>query len=291
MTRDRPLWPLAPGLGLIGVVIAVPFAVAVAVSLLDLDQYTFRQWLSAPFVGLDNYVEAVTSTALPHAVWVSVSAALLATAAAVPLGVTAAVVTHNRFRGRAAVRSVFLVPYVLPAFVVGTVWRVILQPAGVADHTLARLGIVAPLWLNGPASYWTLVAVQVWSAWPLVYLLTLAGLASIDPQLYEASALDGAGWTATLRSVVLPLLRGPVTLAALITALHVFNAFTLPYVLFGVPSPRDVEVLPVLTYVESFQNFRFGLSAAMAMVSLALIAVPLLVYLRAVRLDTDGGRR
>jgi multiple sugar transport system permease protein len=51
-------------------------------------------------------------------------------------------------------------------------------------------------------------------------------------------------------------------------------------------------VLPVLTYVESFQNFRFGLSAAMAVLSLLLILVPLLVYLRAVRLDTgDEGRR
>jgi multiple sugar transport system permease protein len=75
-----------------------------------------------------------------------------------------------------------------------------------------------------------------------------------------------------------------------VSFLHNLNSFTLPFVLFGVPSPYDVEVLPVLTYVESFQNFRFGLSAAMAVLSLALVAVPMVAYLRAVRLDTAGER-
>jgi multiple sugar transport system permease protein len=62
-------------------------------------------------------------------------------------------------------------------------------------------------------------------------------------------------------------------------------------VLFGVPSPYDVEVLPVLTYVESFQNFEFGLSVAMAVVSLILVAIPMAIYLRAVRLDTGRGNK
>lgn len=285
----RPLWLLMPGLVLMTLVIVVPFGVAVTISLLDLDQYTFREWLSAPFIGFGNYVEAIDDSALLHAIWVSVSSALLATIVAVPLGVVGALTTHNRFPGRAVVRSIYLIPYVLPAFVVGTVWRVILQPDGVANQWLGTEGT---LWLNGPRSYWALILVQLWTAWPLIYLLTLAGLQSVEVELYEAAALDGAGRAAKLRYVILPLLRGPISLAAIITLLHIINAFTLPFVMFGVPSPRDVEVLPVLTYVESFQNFRFGLSAAMAVLSLALIAVPLLVYLRAVRLDIgDDGRR
>ncbi len=287
---NRPLWLLLPGTVLMTLVIAVPFVVALIISLLDLDQYTFRQWLSAPFIGLGNYVEAVTASPLPHAIWVSVSAALIATAGAVPLGVLGALSTQDRFRGRGLVRSLYLLPYVLPAFVVATVWRVILQLDGVANHWLARIGVEGGLWLNGPKAYWTLVIVQVWSAWPLVYLLALAGLQSIEPELHEAAALDGATGWAKLRHLILPLLRGPISLGAIITVLHVVNAFTLPFVLFGVPSPHDVEVLPVLTYVESFQNFRFGLSAAMAVLSLLLILVPLLVYLRAVRLDTEGRR-
>ena len=96
---------------------------------------------------------------------------------------------------------------------------------------------------------------------------------------------DGALWWNKLRYVVFPYLKGPLALAFLIGMLHHINNFTLPFVLFGVPAPADVEVLPILTYVTSFQSFRFGLSAAMAFISLVLIAIPLFIYLRAVKLD------
>jgi len=208
-----------------------------------------------------------------------------------PIGVAAALATQNRFRGRAVVRSVFLVPYILPAFVVATVWRTMMHPDGLLDHVVGSVGIDVGLWLNGPTSFWSLVLVQCWSTWPFAYLLALAGLQSVDTEVHEAAALDGALWWTKLRYVVFPYLRGSVTLALVISFLHNVNAFTVPYVLFGVPAPHDVEVLPVLTYVTSFQSFRFGLSAAMAVVSLALVAIPLFLYLRAVRLDTGSDAR
>jgi multiple sugar transport system permease protein len=276
---------LAPGGVLMFVVIVVPLAVALYVSLLDLDQYTFRQWVDAPFIKFGNYTEAIRESNLLHSIRVSVVYATIVTVATLPIGLAAALATQNRFRGRGLVRSIFLIPYVLPAFVVGTVWRIILQPDGIAENMLSRFGVSDDLWLNGPRSFWALVIVQIWASWPLVYLLALAGLQSIDHTMHEAAALDGTGWWSKLRYVIFPFLRGPVTLAMLIAFLHNVNNFTLPFVLFGVPSPRDVEVLPVLTYVESFQNFRFGVSAAMAVFSVVLIAVPLAAYLRAVRLD------
>ncbi|MBB5872661.1 multiple sugar transport system permease protein [Allocatelliglobosispora scoriae] len=283
--RNRPLWMLAPGGLLMVVVIVVPLLVALYISLLDLDQYTFRQWVQAPFIGLANYVEAVQVSPLLHSIGVSTSYAAIVTVATLPIGLAAALATQQGFRGRGLVRSVFLIPYVLPAFVVGTVWRIILQPDGVANGLLEKVGIHSGLWLNGPQSYWALIIVQTWASWPLIYLLALAGLQSVDPAVHEAAALDGAEWWVKLRYVIFPYLRGPVSLALLIAFLHNINSFTLPFVMFGVPSPHDVEVLPVLTYVESFQNFRFGLSAAMAVLSLLLIAIPLGIYLRAVKLD------
>jgi multiple sugar transport system permease protein len=284
--RQRPLWMLAPGGVLTLVVIVVPLLTALYISLLDLDQYSIREWVSAPFLGVKNYVEAVRDSDLPHAVWLSVAYAAVVTVATLPIGVAAAVATQHRFRGRGLVRSVFLIPYVLPAFVVGTVWRIVLQPDGVANRTLGQVGLHPGLWLNGPKSFWALILVQIWASWPLIYLLALSGLQSVDEVVLEAAELDGAGWWVTLRRVIGPYLRGPVALGLIVSFLHNLNNFTLPFVLFGVPSPHDVEVLPVLTYVESFQNFRFGLSAAMAVGSLVLVAIPLAAYLRAVRLDT-----
>jgi multiple sugar transport system permease protein len=279
---------LLPGGIPVVLVILVPLGVAVLISLLDLDQYTFRQWIGAPFVGPANYATAIGDPGLLHAIRVSVGYAVIVTVIVTPVGVAAALATQNRFPGRGIVRSLFLVPYVLPAFVVATVWRIVLQPDGMGNRLL---GLDRKLWLNGPASFWALVIVQSWSTWPLVYLLTLAGLQAVDRTAHEAAALDGAGSWMKLRYVIFPYLRGPVALAVIVSFLHDVNNFTLPFVLFGVPAPHDVEVLPVLTYVESFQNFQFGLSAAMAVLSLALIAIPLAVYLRAVRLDTGAEDR
>ncbi len=284
--RNRPLWMLLPGGILMLLIIVVPLIVAAVMSTLDLDQYTLQSWLQAPFIGLGNYVEAVTASPLLRSIGISVSFALIAAVVTMPIGVAAALATQNRFRGRALVRSLFLIPYVLPAFVVGTLWRTMLQPGGVVDSMLGAVGIHSGLWLNGPLSYWSLIIVQIWTSWPFFYLLVLAGLQSVDHEVHEAAAIDGATWWIKLRYVVLPYLRGPVFLALIIAFLHNINAFTLPFVLFGVPAPQDVDVLPVLTYVTSFQSFRFGLSAAMAICSLVLIAIPLFVYLRAVKLDS-----
>ncbi|AUZ33559.1 sugar ABC transporter permease [Arthrobacter sp. PGP41] len=283
--RNRPLWMLIPGGVLMIIIIVVPLLLGIFMSTLNLDQYTLRKWISSPFIGVENFVEALTSSPLLHATWLSVSYSLLAMVVTLPLGIAAAVATQNAFKGRAVIRSVFLIPYVLPSFVVATVWRTMFQPDGIVDKALGTVGIEAGLWLNGPQTFWTLVLVQIWASWPFIYLLALSGLQSVDHEVHEASALDGALWWNKLRYVIFPYLKGPLSLAFLIGMLHHINNFTLPYVLFGVPAPADVEVLPILTYVTSFQSFRFGLSAAMAFVSLVLIAIPLFVYLRAVKLD------
>ncbi|WP_045076370.1 carbohydrate ABC transporter permease [Psychromicrobium lacuslunae] len=285
--RNRPLWMLIPGGTLMIVVILVPLLLGVYMSTLNLDQYTLRRWVSAPFIGLGNFIEALTATELLRSVWLSLSYALIAMIVTIPLGVLAAIATQNKFRGRGLVRSIFLIPYILPSFVVATVWRTMFQPGGVIDQGLSGIGIHAGLWLNGPNSYWTLVIVQIWTSWPFVYMLALSGLQGVDHEVHEAAALDGALWWRKLRYVIFPYLKGPLSLAFLVGILHHINNFTLPYVLFGLPAPADVNVLPILTYVTSFQSFRFGLSAAMALVSLILIAIPLFVYLRAVKLD-DG---
>jgi multiple sugar transport system permease protein len=280
--RERPLWMLLPGGVLMLVVIVVPLLVGVYIAMLDLDQYTLRQWFSAPFVGVQNFVEAITNSPLLHSIWISASLSVLVTAVTVPIGVAAAISTQNAFRGRGLVRSIYLVPYVLPAFVVGTFFRTMLQPQGVVNQALHT----DVLWLNGSASYWALAGVMVWTSWPFVYLLSLAGLQAVDTEVHEASALDGVTWWAKLRYIIFPYLRGPLSLAVIIAILHNINNFTLPFVLFGIPLPSSVEVMPVLTYIASFQSFRFGLSAAMAICSLVIVAIPLFVYLRAVQLDT-----
>jgi len=284
----RPLWLLSPGSLLLLVVVVVPLGLALWMSLTDLDQYSLRDWLSAPFVGLANFREALTIGPLLHAVWISVAFALLTTLFTLPIGVAAAFAAHDRSRGRAGVRSVLLIPYVLPSFVVATVWKIALGPQGAVNSVLGGLGIDGGNWLIGSRTFWTMVLVDTWAAWPFIYLLCLAGLQSIQREVHEAAAVDGAAWWQKVRYVVLPSLRGPIALAVVIATLSHLNNFTLPFVLFGSPAPYPVDVLPIEVYATSFQTFRFGYASAMSVGSLVLILIPLLVYLRVVRLDTGG---
>ena len=192
--RQRPLWLLLPGGLLMTLIIILPLLLAIYISLLDLDQYTLRRWLDAEFIGLKNFTEAFQSGLL-HSIWISVSFAVLSTIATVPFGIAAAVATQNAYRGRALVRAVFLIPYVLPSFVVATVWRTMLQPDGIVNSLLSKVGVDGGLWLSGPKSYWTLILVEIWAAWPFIYLMALAALQTVDTEVHEASAVDGAPWS------------------------------------------------------------------------------------------------
>ncbi len=291
----RPLWLLAPTSVLLAVIVVVPLVLAVWVSLLDLNQYTLRQWLSAPFIALGNYAEALSgptigSSAL-HSLWVSVSFSLLTTVIATPLGVLAALTVNSSFRGRTVVRSLYLLPYVLPAFVTALLWRLMFLNHGLAARVLADVGIGSDTtyWLLGGHAFWAMVITDVWASWAFIYIMTLAGLQTIPSELYEAADVDGTSWAAKLRHIVLPNLRGVLGLALLLSTIHHFNNFTLPYVMFGTPPPAEVTVLPVNVYVTSFQVFRFGLGATMSILTLVVMLIPGYLYFRALRLGSSNG--
>lgn len=286
--EKRPLWLMIPGATLLILVVGVPFGLAVWMGFLDLDQYSLRDWISAPFLGVANFVEAVTTSSMPRSLLISVEFAVLTTVFAAPIGIIAALTVNARLRGRWFVRSLYLVPYVIPQFVTGSLWRVLLLPGGAVDKALGTVGVhLNTQWLIGPTTFWTLVGVDVWASWAFIYLMTLAGLQTIPGELYEAADVDGVSWWQKIRHVVLPQLKGPLSLALLLSTLHHFNNFTLPFVLFGTPAPDAVNLLPINIYQTSFQVFRFGLGAAGSVLALVVLAIPALIYLRSVRLDAQ----
>jgi multiple sugar transport system permease protein len=285
----RPLWLMSPTLILLTLVIVVPFLLAVVMSFLDLDQYSLKSWIKAPFIGLDNYREAFQTSGLIHSIGISLAFSLLTTAVCAPIGLIAALALNASFRGRFLVRSAFLIPYVLPSFVTATVWRFILKPAGAFDQFLSIFGINGSQWLIGTNTFWALVIVDIWASWPFVYMMTIAGLQSIPNELYEAADMDGVTWFKKIRYVVIPQIRNQLALGLLLSTLAHFNNFTLPFVLFGSPAPNPVLTLPVNIYQTSFQTFRFGLGAAMSVLSLILLMIPVIFYLRASKLNAAAG--
>jgi multiple sugar transport system permease protein len=288
----RPMWLIWPSIFLLVVIIGIPLLIAIYIGFLNLDQYTLRSWIQAPWVGLANYATALTAgsvvgTSALASLGVSLAFSLLTTLFITPIGIMAALTVNTQYRGRTFIRSLYLVPYVIPTFVTALVWRqMFLNGTGLVDRFLAAIHVanINTYWLLGPNSFWAMVIADVWASWAFIYIMVLAGLQSISHEVYEAADVDGANSWQKLTRVVLPQLRHILGLALLLSTLYHFNNFTLPFVMFGTPPPIQADVLPLNIYVSSFQLFNFGLGGAMSVITLILMLIPGFLYLRALRL-------
>jgi multiple sugar transport system permease protein len=286
--REPAVWLAAPGAVFFVILVGIPLVIVAWTSFLHISLSNIANWTAAPFAGLGNYSSALTGpnvlgVSALQSVVISIEFSLLATVISTPIAFFAALSVHHRFRGRALLRSVYLVPYVIPGFVVALLAQIaFLNQYGPVDRLLAALHIASAgtYWLiGGASSFWAMTITEVWEVWPFIYLLLLAGLQAIPRDQLEAATVDGAGWRARLRYIVLPQLKGVYALAFALSTLYHFGNFTLPFVLFGNTPPASVDVLPINIYFRAFRGFDFGDASATAIFNICLLAVPAAVYL------------
>ncbi|HET8845604.1 MAG TPA: sugar ABC transporter permease, partial [Ktedonobacteraceae bacterium] len=243
--------------------------------------------------GLSNYITSITNGNVVGAplfvsLGVSLGFSLLTTLFIMPIGILAALTVNTPFRGRALVRVLYLIPYIIPTFVTALIWRMMfLNGTGLVDRVLATLHLasVNTYWLLGSNSFWAMVITDTWASWPFIYLMTLAGLQSLPAELYDSAAVDGANFSQKMLHIIFPHLRHTLALAVLLSTLNHFNNFTLPFVMFGTPPPVQADVLPLNIYVSSFQLFNFGAGAAMSVFTLVIVLIPGVLYIRSIRLN------
>lgn len=286
---------IAPSLLLLAVLVYLPMVVAFLMSVFDLNQYTIGEWTQAPFGGLRHYVDALDprsplSGSMLNSIRISLLFAFGTTVIILPIGLGAALLFNTDLRGRAVFRGILLLPYIIPTFVNGIVWRMIfMKDSGPVDHALAmlHLGSRSTYWLIGPNAFWAMLVADVWAAWPFVYMMSLAALQTIPGDLYEAARIDGAGALRAFRFVTLPLLWPTLSLALLLSTINHFNNFALPFVMFGATPPESVDVLPLNIYLNSFVSFNFSAGAAMSVIALLVTLIPAVLYLRATGLGNS----
>ncbi|HXX40075.1 MAG TPA: sugar ABC transporter permease [bacterium] len=283
-----PYGLMAPSVLFLAVVVWLPMLLAVYISLTRLNQYTITMWLQAPFVALHNYAQALDLRSplagpLYNSIRVSLAFSILTTLFITPIAVGGAILCNSQVWGRSALRAIMLLPYVIPTFVNAILWRLVFMNGGAANRILAglHLGSQDTLWLIGSNAFWAMVTADVWAAWPFVYLMVLAALQTISGEVYDASKIDGADGVRGFRYVTLPIIWPTLALALVLSTIHHFNNFTLPFVMFGSSPPDSVNVLPLNVYISSFINLNFGLGAAESMMAMLIILVPAIFYLRA----------
>jgi multiple sugar transport system permease protein len=265
----------------------IPMLVGIFVSLIGLTLFYVHYWIQAPFIGLQNYKVALNfsgaaGSALLHSFLITVGYTVLVVAGSWLLGMAAALLLNGDFRGRGIFRTLFLVPYALPAYIEVITWSFMLQKNNGAINALLSAFHVTnpPFWLVGTAAFWSMVMTAIWRSWPFSFLFLLAGLQTIPGDMYEAASLDGASKWRQFLAITVPMLKPVNTVLLLVTFLWTFNDFNTPYVLFGAAPPPAADLLSLHIYVNSFINWNFGLGSAMSVLLLIFLFLVTLVYLR-----------
>ncbi|MCB0160176.1 MAG: sugar ABC transporter permease, partial [Caldilineaceae bacterium] len=181
------------------------------------------------FVGLDNYIRLYSDPYYHQAV----RATFVFTAGAIffklIFGLIAATLLHPLKRGRNLLIGLVLLPWIVPSVVQALAWKSIYDPLfGGLNPILQGLGLIErPLsWLADPhLAMASVIAVNVWAGIPFFTVNILAGMASIDSEMYEAASIDGANGWDKFRHITLPSLRFVIAVATLLSTIWTFNNF------------------------------------------------------------------
>src|SRR5262245_59794900 len=258
-------------------------AASLYLSFTDYDLFTAPHW-----VGMQNYRRLFTDDPrFLTAIGVTLRYVLLSTPLKLAAALAVALLLNRPSRAQGLYRSAFYAPSLLGASVaVALVWRVIFDTGGVVDLTLSTVGIHTGGWVSSPRySLLVLVGLAAWQfGAPMV--IFLAGLKQIPADLYDAAAVDGAGWWRTLRSITLPMLSPVIFFNLVLETIHAFQAFTAAFVVSGGRGgPSDSTLFYTLyLYLKGFTEFRMGYASAMAWVLVLVVAAVTAVIFRTARL-------
>ncbi len=273
---------------LFAVFMAGPILVSFITSFTDLRVTDIRSPLNVNFVGFDNYADVLTDDTFRKAARNTALYVLVTTPATIGLGLLIALALN---RGVVRMRNVFRVgfflPYVTSIVAIAVVWRVILGTStGLINGLLGQIGIDGPGWLTDPAyALWSIMLMTTWKGVGLQMIILLAGLQAIPEQLYEAAAVDGAGWWQKFRYVTLPSLKPTLLFSTVVASIGLMQVFDEPYVMTQ-GGPLDATQTVALYAVDQFGFGNYGHTAAVSYILFVAIALLTLLQFRLLRSES-----
>ncbi|HEX2863425.1 MAG TPA: sugar ABC transporter permease [Deinococcales bacterium] len=268
---------LAPLLAFLLAVVAYPMLRTLYLSFTSARLTAFR--VPPAWVGLDNYAAAVTNPDLQAALARTAYFTVVSVSAEVVLGVLVALLLNQKFRGRAYVRALLILPWAIPTIVNAIMWRWIYSPEfGSLNALLTQLHLLPAYrsWLGEPQLAMNMVIVaDVWKNYPLVAMIALAALQSIPGELYEAASIDGANAWVRFWRLTLPSILAPLSVAIVLRCIEAFKVFDIIYVMTRGGPVDGTKTATFYVYQEAFTYLRSGSGASYAylMVLISLIFI------------------
>ena len=259
------------------------FAIWPALNTLRLSFFTWDGILAPTWAGLDNYVRIFQEQALYEAVLHGLILIVFFSFLPVVAGLLMTALLMGRIRrGMTFFRIVFFLPQVLPLVAVGVTWRWLYSESGVVNQLLDLVGLssITRAWLGDyDLALIALGFIGTWAMSGLCMMLFLAGAQKIDPALYEAATLDGAGSFRQFRHVTLPGVRKEITIAGVITTIAALASFDLVYVTTNGGPAGQTNVPALLVYRLAFNEGDIGGASALAVV-LTVIVIAIVGLIR-----------
>ncbi|TVY10447.1 carbohydrate ABC transporter permease [Paenibacillus cremeus] len=271
---------LGPALLFYGFFMLYPMEEAIRWSLLDLNAKS----TVAHFVGLSNYVEILKdsvfqSSLLNNLEWVMMELLLVV----FPVLILSVMITKVK-RGKLFFRAAFYLPAVLSMPVVAVIWSKIYDPyIGPVNSFLKLIGLkgLALNWLGEPFTVLpALILASTWVAYGFYMVLYLAGLQSIDYDLYEAADLDGAGTVSKFLHITLPSLRHTINFIVSLVIINSFKGFSMVWIITqGGPFYKS-EVVATYVYKQAFSKYQISTGAAGSVILALIIMLVTIVFNR-----------
>jgi multiple sugar transport system permease protein len=274
---DQRFFVLAtiPALVLVTAVVAIPLVLGIYLSFTDYQPID----PSFKFAGLVNYDDIFSNTEIHTAI---INTLVFAGAGIVVeglLGFAFALLLARRFRGVTLFRLMFLMPLMVAGVASATAWHALLNTGqGWVNYFFSVVGLPPLNWLASPhTAMISVILADAWSGVPIVSVILLAGLLTLPGDPVEAARIDGASEFSILRYVTLPGLRPVLAFAVLFRLVDLFRQFALFSIMTGGGPGLSTNVLNFYVYQTSFVFGELGLGAALAVVLVVFMAVPLIL--------------
>jgi multiple sugar transport system permease protein len=239
------------------------------------------------FVGLTNYKATFAEQYFGNSLEVTATFVVGACLLELILGMMLALLMNSKVRGRTFFRAAFMVPLMVPPIVGAMNWKALLHPTYGAYNYYLRF-ILGPDfvgdWLaNQATALPTLIVIDAWQWTPFVFLVLLAGLQGVPPEMYEAAQIDGAGRWQSFWAVTVPMLRNVIMAAVLIRMIDALKMFDMPYIMTEGGPGIATETLSFLIYKMGLKFYRIGQASAYAVLYLIGVTLLAMVVQRALR--------
>ena len=287
--RRAAWWFLTPALVLVGLFFVLPVLAGLLLSLTDFDIYSVGAPGTARFVGLGNYRHLLGDPTFWKSVGNTLQFVLVGGPLSVATSLGAAMLLNAKLvRMRSLFRTIYFAPVVTTLVSVAIVWRYLYHPRyGLLNFLLGMVGLGPVDWLGDP--HWampSIILLAVWKNFGYNMLIFVAGLQVIPEDLYEAAAIDGAGYWRRFRHITLPGLAPTFLFVSVTTMIGFFQLFAEPYIMTQGGPLGATRSLVLFMYEEGFRWWRMGMASAVAVLLLLITLLGTLVQLRFSRRET-----